>query len=284
MYNISYLFCAILFGAFVINSNNAAPSSAFIMGHEAEQNQFPWQASVKSYLDNDTVVICGGVLLSNEWILTAASCLYNNTKEIRVGLGSNHLQLPEVQRNVIEIIINPNYNPKLTRLPNHNVALLRLNTTVNFSDWLVPIKIPGQDQKDLSFEGVKARHSGWGTTVIQIPNKNQNNNDIKLNKPETSASDILNWHELTVISNDDCKSLYFDDVQANILCTRVVSGGNVCGCDIGGPLVILDPDVWKLIGISSYTPGCNSPNPAAFSRITSYLSWLSDITGINIDY
>ncbi|XP_055388952.1 collagenase-like [Condylostylus longicornis] len=245
-----------------------------ILGHEAEQNQFPWQVSITNYKKNGQINICGGTLISNQWILTAATCLGNESEKILIGLGSNELKSPAIIRTATNTIIHKDFNPKDVRLPKHNLAILKMNDTVNFTDWIEPILLPGEDQMGLSFEGVKARNSGWGTKVIEIPNDK---------KTSSSTTDSLNWHELTVISNQDCLSSY-TDVTNEALCTRVITGGNVCLSDIGGPLVILDPEGWKLVGIASYTLDCDSSYPAVFSRITSYLYWISEVTGIKLNY
>ena len=44
-------------------------------GGEAPKHQYPWMALVKVHLDNGLVAICGGSLISDDTILTAAHCL-----------------------------------------------------------------------------------------------------------------------------------------------------------------------------------------------------------------
>ena len=55
--------------------------------------------------------------------------------------------------------------------------------------------------------------------------------------------------------------------------------------DNGGPLVHLEKDgVYTQVGIGTFLAvvGCDTPYPAGFTRVTSYLSWISAKTGIAI--
>jgi secreted trypsin-like serine protease len=54
--------------------------------------------------------------------------------------------------------------------------------------------------------------------------------------------------------------------------------------DSGGPLVILIDDTYNLIGIVSFgaDTGCEQGSPVAFTRVTSYLSWIASIPGTRL--
>ena len=56
--------------------------------------------------------------------------------------------------------------------------------------------------------------------------------------------------------------------------------------DSGGPLIFLESDgIYTQVGIVSFgaAAGCTLGYPAAFTRVTSYLSWISLNTGVRID-
>jgi len=56
--------------------------------------------------------------------------------------------------------------------------------------------------------------------------------------------------------------------------------------DSGGPLVYLESDgIYTEVGIVSFgsSAGCTQGYPVGFTRITSYLSWISSNTGVRFD-
>lgn len=63
-----------------------------VNGNEAEVNKFPYQVSIRAISDK-SVSLCGGSILSNEFILTAGHCT-KGYKKFEIGFGSNVLQAP----------------------------------------------------------------------------------------------------------------------------------------------------------------------------------------------
>ncbi|SPP80907.1 blast:Serine proteases 1/2 [Drosophila guanche] len=67
----------------------------------------------------------------------------------------------------------------------------------------------------------------------------------------------------------------------NMICINTNGGKSTCGGDSGGPLVTHDGN--RLVGVTSFgsAAGCQSGAPAVFSRVTGYLDWIRDNTGIS---
>jgi chymotrypsin len=63
-----------------------------VNGDQAVSNQFPYQVSIRAISD-ENVSVCGGSIISNEFILTAAHCT-KAYKTFEIGFGSNFLQMP----------------------------------------------------------------------------------------------------------------------------------------------------------------------------------------------
>jgi len=96
----------------------------------------------------------------------------------------------------------------------------------------------------------------------------------------------MKFVDLTVMSNADCASYYGSIINANKICVET-NGGSVSTCngDSGGPLVITEADGEPTeIGIVSFgsSAGCQSGAPAAFARVTEFLTWLEDNAGVTI--
>lgn len=89
------LICLIL-AAFVLSAG------AIFNGNDAERAQFPFFVSLRILKRHDQN-ICGGALISNQWILTSASCL-KNVLAIMVHLGDDAMSTTNVTENGRNII------------------------------------------------------------------------------------------------------------------------------------------------------------------------------------
>jgi len=56
-------------------ANPPSIDSRIVGGSVTVPNEFPWQAFLIAYLPSGGANYCGGSLISNQWVLTAAHCL-----------------------------------------------------------------------------------------------------------------------------------------------------------------------------------------------------------------
>ncbi|XP_063234616.1 chymotrypsin BI-like [Bacillus rossius redtenbacheri] len=99
-----------------------------IAGTAATQGQFPWQAM----LILERSGMCGGSLISSEWVLTAAHCMVGMTS-FEITLGSTDrimLQSGVVSQNARQALVHANYNPEP---PTNDIGVLRLASPVTFT-------------------------------------------------------------------------------------------------------------------------------------------------------
>lgn len=187
---------------------------------------------------------------------------------IVVALGLTNINQPEngyqnfLVYNKQDIIIHKDYNPD-TLL--NDVALLKLPSDITFNSRVQKINLPARSNNPPSYAYVMATASGWGKTKDSDP----------------GVTDKLRFVDLRVITNAECKRYYVPGlVTDTTLCASTVGKRSTCSGDSGGPLVYGK----TLIGVTSFvsTTGCEKQVPAGFSRVTKYLQWVKDNTGLNV--
>lgn len=116
-----------------------------IGGDETAPGEFPWTVSVK--LNGQP--ICGGSLIEKSWILTAAHCVVGyNPKNLTVRLGAYRIkdtsETQTIDSPISMFIIHKQYS--MPRPFSNDIALLKMIEPVEYSDFIVPICLPSEDQ------------------------------------------------------------------------------------------------------------------------------------------
>ena len=160
-----------------------------IGGNNATFNEYPWQAFLQITLDNGKYRGCGGSLISNQHILTAAHCTEGASGVSHAFLGEHDLNdIQEHAVTISRITDHPDYN---SHTYDNDLSVLTLTTPVSFSPSMLPICLPGYVGK--SYKGEVATVTGWGHTI---------SGDAK------SRASILQEVNVTVWSNDQCRKAY----------------------------------------------------------------------------
>ncbi|XP_075891680.1 testisin-like [Nelusetta ayraudi] len=163
-------------------------------GTNATAGSWPWQASIHHNFTGSH--ICGGTLISSEWILTAGWCIENaaldsSPSEFTVYLGRQTQGGPnpnEVECNVAQIIVHPDYQDTLW---NKDVALMKLSSPVTYSDYIRPICLASSSSRFSN--NTLCWATGWG----------------RLNFTEIlPASYPLQEAEIAVIGQNQCRCQY----------------------------------------------------------------------------
>lgn len=143
---------------------------------------------------------------------------------------------------------------------NSDIALIKLPEPVEFSDVIKPISL--------------ACSSSSGADVVAIGNGLTRDTDKTL-------PDILQYAELKTISALRCKWEFpFLLFRKSVICSKGEEKRSVCHGDSGGPLATADGSA--LIGLTSFgsRKGCEQGKPQAFTRVSSYLEWIEETTGV----
>ncbi|CAD0197827.1 unnamed protein product [Chrysodeixis includens] len=234
-------------------------------GLPSAPGQFPYQAGLlASYQGISGTGICGGSLISSNRVVTAAHCWFDGVNQawlVNVVLGSNTLFSGGTRLPTSVVVTHPNWSPLLVR---NDVAVIYLPQSVAPSATISPVALPSGAQVNENFAGETAVASGFGLTESQIGGP-------------ISSNQVLSHVSLSVITNSICSWSFPLILQDSNICTSGLGGSSTCQGDSGGPLTVNRNGQPILIGITSFGSalGCTAGLPAAFARVTSYLSFLN---------
>jgi secreted trypsin-like serine protease len=237
-------------------------SGRIVNGQFAAINQFPFQVSIKGFRGS-TVSVCGGSLISNEYVLTAAHCT-RGYEYLEVGAGSNFLKLSPIKLTAEEIIEHPDFDDEYLI---NDIAIIKLPMKIPFNHQIKPIALPSLSQAKLNFVNYKASVSGFGRTF-----------------DGSQVSNQLRYVDVRVISRIECQMTYGSIITDKVICAKgwISNRNNACQGDSGGPVSMKVNGTEVLVGVVSFVSirGCEYGDPSGFTRVSSYLKWISDKTDI----
>uniref|UniRef100_A0A670K3Y2 Peptidase S1 domain-containing protein n=1 Tax=Podarcis muralis TaxID=64176 RepID=A0A670K3Y2_PODMU len=235
-------------------------------GQPASDGSWPWQVSISLF----SYPICGGSLIAEQWVLTAAHCFFYGFR-YNVLLGAH--QLSNLSDNAVasaaeQIILHPDYNGSIDHTA--DIALIKLKSPVSFTDYILPIRLPESSTSFSSEEHCWV--TGWGD--IQT--------GVSLPAPQT-----LQQVKVPLISREACnallnsvseKGLRKDPVKQDMICAGYPEGGkDSCQGDSGGPLVCQLKEGWIQAGIVSWGRGCGQPSrPGVYISVPFYANWIQE--------
>ncbi|NXN27413.1 CTRL protease, partial [Nycticryphes semicollaris] len=230
-------------------------SERIINGHNAVPGSWPWQVSLQT---RSGFHFCGGSLINEEWVVTAAHCEFNPYAHVVV-LGeydltsnSEYLQVKSVSR----AITYPYWDPNTFH---NDITLLRLSSPAQLGPRVSPVCLAPANLALPS--NLQCVTTGWG----------------RISTASQDMAPRLQQVVLPLISQSVCTQYWHNMITSSMICAGGV-GASSCQGDSGGPLVFQNGNVWTLIGIVSWgNSQCNVHTPAIYTRVSQFRHWIESI-------
>ncbi|XP_017838026.1 trypsin zeta-like [Drosophila busckii] len=261
-----YLLCLCLFGLLALGCAQPLQDHERIVGgRDTDISVYPHQISLRRKAitapRNSFSHICGGSIVADNIIVTAAHCIIGSVPSQYkvVGGTSRRNEAKGAVSNVREIIMHEQYNPDNY---DNDIALLVLREPLPLNNFTMrAIRLASKAAEAGEISSI----SGWGTKA-----------------PGGYSADQLVAAQVPIVSNEDCNKDYgAGRITSAMLCAgyRGTGGVDACQGDSGGPLIIDN----ELHGVVSWGYSCALPShPGVYASVHYMLPWLqAKIAAIN---
>lgn len=241
-------------------------------GKEAKKGSHPWQVLFRF---PEQPAHCGGALLNERWVLTAAHCFDllpadSKLSQIQVLLGKHNQFLSEPYQllaGIKNMVMHPKYD-KVSQ--DSDLALVELDSSIEFSDYVRPVALgdPGFIEKEyFGKPNVHGIVSGWGKTET------------------ADHSKVLMEIKVPIQRSVVCKASTELEITDKMFCAGYSKGQthrDTCKGDSGSPLVAEGGGKYYAIGIVSFgEKSCLSKGKYGFYVLVhKFMPWIKSVTGL----
>ncbi|XP_076064656.1 uncharacterized protein LOC143038876 [Oratosquilla oratoria] len=255
-------------------------SSTFLLDNLAKivggltHNRFdaPWLVSLLLKEKSTVKHNCGGVIIAEDYVLTAAHCFKNYGRQnyvLRVGEYSLTSREDEQEDfNIEKLYVHDEYDTTVEY--NNDIALLKVQRRngrgIRFGRTVQPACLPQQEDSHVGQSSCII--AGWGTTSESAA-------PIAQTFPRSGRVQV---YSMPVCTQPGGYGNY--EVTSGMICAGRLDGTvDTCTGDSGGPLTCEGPDGrHTLYGITSWGKGCGRKRqPGMYTKITKFLRWIQEI-------
>ncbi|XP_068586804.1 coagulation factor X [Cebidichthys violaceus] len=237
---------------------NMGSMTRIVNGEDCPPGECPWQALL---LNENDLGFCGGTILNEYVILTAAHCM-NQSRFIYVKLGEFDVLVDhgnEATHQVETIITHNKYRPDTYH---NDIALIKLATPIKFSRFILPACIPESDfAEKVLMQQVDGTVSGFGrlgegrqpSTILQ-----------RLTMPYVDRQTCIESTQLRISTRMFCAG--YDTIAKD-----------ACQGDSGGPHVTSYSHTYFITGIVSWGEGCARKGKyGVYTQVSKYIRWIRE--------
>jgi len=251
------------------NANNR-----IVGGTESRQGDWPWAVvlGTKNTFSNRFSVQCGGTLLDQTTVLTAAHCFDQAGGPNVVRLGDHDINTSSdgaqaVDVSIRRIIQHPGWDSNSLE---NDICILKLSQPIQYSRDIrracLPTQYRGQD-----LPSVLARPQpivvGWGSTSTG-----------------TGPTNRLRQAPVQMVTQQQCAQAYRQVSRVTIGATKLCAGEgtrDTCNGDSGGGLFSRNlGGGFAVVGVTSFGVECARDDfPGVYTRVDEYLPWIQQNMG-----
>lgn len=242
-----------------------APAVSLVVGGQADYNTWPWMAAI--LMGSELKFLCGGFLINDRYVLSAAHCFQRHRPSQRYGVRLGQIRVDEGRVYHVERFVQ--HEDYVRREYYNDIALLRLTESVPLA-LIKPVCLPSAELARSDLVGKEATVLGWGDTMFGGP-----------------RSDILQEvNGLPVVPVKQCNESYSKlrgnpfrrGITSEFVCAGLPQGGkDACQGDSGGPLMLDHDGRWTAVGIVSFGYRCGVAGyPGVYTRVSKHLQWIDN--------
>ncbi|XP_063822709.1 phenoloxidase-activating enzyme 1-like isoform X1 [Ostrinia nubilalis] len=239
-------------------------------GQRTKTGELPWLAllwySVQLEATNQLMYLCGGSIINQRYVLTAAHCIARRKYEVLdfVRLGENDISkniectgnvCADPPQDIKVLSVHPHTEYNRTKHV-HDIGLIRLVKRIVYSEFVQPLCLDRMGQWNVDDQVVAA---GWGQTQ------------------KSTLSLIKLKVKLPVVDRERCAKT-FPSLNDGQVCLGGKKLSDTCQGDSGGPAMRQRSDRrWQAIAVVSYGIGCGvEGRPAVYTAVHKYHDWIID--------
>ena len=228
------------------------PKRRIVGGEKTDIKQHPWQVA----LQVRGQFYCGGSIIAERWILTAAHCFAyaRRADDWRAKARATNYATEGAWARIERVVVHPKFNPSSQE---HDIALVKLASKTNGR------VVPRAEAAMTVPVGQELEVTGWGEIA-----------------EGGEGSRVLQKVGVRYVDTAACNApeAYNGQITAGMLCAGYPEGGkDACQGDSGGPLVWRRPDGAFLVGVVSQGEGCARVSKyGIYTRVSAYADWIDE--------